>query len=154
MAPHYRRAGRWIVRGALLFVALLAARHLPRPSYDDVLRTYHVSPSTYAAESRAVVDTLLGRVPIGSTPTQVTKALDALGFVQSADSLELRATFLIDSTAARTVNAHHPYRDPYLSLDRFVCDSPALRLTFYFDERWRLRSIVATAARQCAFDGL
>ena len=135
-------------------VALFIGLHQPHPSYDDVLATFRVLPSNVATESHAVADTLLGRVPVGSTPTQVTHLLEALGYARPTDSSNRRLSFLVDSTAARVITARYPYRDPYLSLERFSCDSPALRLTFYFDERWRLRSIVVSAARQCMSDDL
>ncbi len=144
----------WIGWSALLFAALFVVVHQPRPGYDDALATFHVRRSHLATESHAVADTLLRRAPVGSTPNQVTQLLEALGYVRSADSSERRPAFHVDSSAARVINARYPYRDRYLSLERFACDGPALRLTFYFDEQWRLRSIEATTARQCVFDGL
>jgi len=98
----------------------------------------------------AVVDSVLSRAPIGSPHSRVIAVLDSLGFTPSPDPFDRKPAFHIDSTHGhRAIYAHWPFPDPPLSLDRFVCDRPALRLSFQFDDAWKLAAADANTLRAC-----
>jgi hypothetical protein len=141
--------------GLIAFVVLAPGLALScddgQRSYRRALSTFGVEPSSYSAESAAVVNSVLSHAPIGSSRVRVVGLLDSLGFAPSADLFdETRPAFHVDSArGTNAIWAHQPYEDPFLSLDRFVCDRPALRLFFRFDTAWRLVAVDATTARAC-----
>jgi len=98
----------------------------------------------------AVVSSVLSHAPIGSPRTRVVALLDSLGFSQSADRFGPQPAFHVDSTRGnRAIYAHWPYQDSLMSLERFVCDRPVLRLSFRFDDAWKLAAADASTARAC-----
>ena len=143
-----RRAWLWLIPAAVAVLAVVVLLSKDR-GYKSALATFHVRSSSYVVEMAAVADTLLSHAPIGSPPSAVVAFLDSLGFVRSNDAFDRRSAFHIDSTPGKTIYAHRPYEDPLLSLDRFVCDRPALRLSFRFDGAWRLAAVEANTARGC-----
>jgi hypothetical protein len=149
-ASHFSRRVRfWSILAAGLVVALgvTIGRHR---SYRAALATLHVELSSDSVEMASVVNTFLARTPIGSSSAAVSQLLESLGFARSADEFDRHSAFSVDSGPGRkAIYAHRPFDDPFLSLDRFVCDRPALRITFKFDDAWALSAIDATTARGC-----
>jgi hypothetical protein len=89
------------------------------PTRARVLATFHVASSSWQAEEKALVDTLLARVPIGSLLPRVTAVLDSLQYVEAQrefskpsyrvdtlrpESSGARVAFVMDSLRLDTAN--------------------------------------------------
>jgi len=120
--------------------------------YEDALATFQVRRSNHSADMLAVTNTVLSQAPVGSSNAHVMSMLDSLGFARSSSWFDRRLTYVVDTTVRQrllVIRAHRPYTDPCLDVNRFVCDRPALRLTFQFDSTGKLASLEATTARAC-----
>ena len=145
-----RRAWIAIATVAALAVWAAIADARGRNSYRGALAAFGVKPSNYEMEETAVRVAVLARAPIGAPDSRIVTVLDSLGFRPSTDYFARRPAFYIDSTkGSRSVNAHWPYQDPPFSFERFVCDRPALRLSFTLDDSWKLVALDVTTARAC-----
>lgn len=119
-------------------------------TYARALMRLSVRATEHDADMSAVKDSLLAWAPTGSPASRVMTLLDSLGFVSPKDGHERRATYQQQlSGYGNVVVAQVPYEDPWLSVNRVVCDAPAIRVVFRFDGSWRLESVVATTARGC-----
>jgi hypothetical protein len=117
------------------------------PRYDEVLRDFQGAPGEFAVTR--VADSVLVRVPRGSSSDQVTAYLTTLGFVHGTGFNDSRKSFYARSPDGRNfIEARSPYHEPF-SVARIFCDRAALHITFAFDQGWRLSGVSATTAVGC-----
>ena len=134
---------------ALLALAIGMAGCRSLPTRDDLLAQFHIPRSTFAAEDTAVADTLWTRLSPGVSSARVIHVLDSLGYVRS-DRYLRRPHYYVDSLPSRSaIRAQLPYHESPFKMTHYVCDRPALRLTFRFDAEWRLSDIAASSLRGC-----
>lgn len=149
ITPRAIRISLSVASLALMVVVVLCITH---DDYQDALATFQVKRSTHSAEMLAVSNTVLSRAPVGSSSAEVISVLESLGFTRSLNRFDRRLAFVVDTTIRPRllqIQAHRPYSDPCLDMDRFVCDRPALRLMFQFDSTGKLASLESTTARAC-----
>lgn len=145
-----RRKRLLIAAVALGTSALGLAQRDRYPTYEETLELFHISAASLQVDENTLADTILAHVPYGSTPSSVTAFLDSLGYVRGAGPRDPRRSYdSFNRPGLNFIYARAPYHEPYFSLDRFVCDRAALRLSFRFDEAWHLTRVTATTSRGC-----
>ena len=132
---------------AALIVSMAACQRLP--TREELLAQLQIPRSTFAAEDRAVADTIRTRLPPGVSSARVIHVLDSLGFVPSDRFVGRPHYRFYRPGPAPGIEATLPYHESIFSPSRFVCDRAAIRMSFRFEVGSGLTDITASSSRGC-----
>jgi hypothetical protein len=150
--PQTARGNVWAlaVTALVLATSLIAYSRSNAVTYEDALARFRVLPSS-SDGGPEVGDSLRAHMPRGTSLEKVERALDSLGFTRVPVGARVSTPhFYVESRASEPfIYAEYPYDESFLSIARFFCERPALRITVVFDPSRRLNSISARSVRAC-----